>query len=118
MAQKGSGRAYREGLTVVQMFRMLPDDAAAERRFEDRRWSEGQVRLNCGSADSSVAACCKPSPRHCRESFLARFGTAMRSSTLDRQEWVVAALARGTVGVCVRCMGLIADNGLPGEARS
>ena len=30
MAQKGPGRAHREGLTVIELLRMFPDDAAAE----------------------------------------------------------------------------------------
>ena len=43
MAKKGPGRAYREGLTVIELFKMFPDDEAAEVWF-----IEQMVTLACG----------------------------------------------------------------------
>ena len=37
MAKDGLGRSHREGLTVVELLRMFPDDAALERWFEAQR---------------------------------------------------------------------------------
>ena len=90
MAQKEPGRAYREGLTVVQLFQMFPNDASAERWFEEQRWPEGRFCPNCGSTDTSVVASRKPMPYHCRDYFSVRVGTVMRSSKLGLQKWIVA----------------------------
>ena len=93
MAQKGPGRAYREGLSVVQLFQMFPDDASAERWFEEQRWPEGRFCPRCGSTDTSVVASCKPMPYHCRdcrEYFSVRVGTAMQSTRLGLQKWAIA----------------------------
>lgn len=35
---KAQGKSYREGLSLIDLFRILPDDAAAERWFEKQRW--------------------------------------------------------------------------------
>ena len=38
MAQTGSSKAYRTGLTIVELLRMFPDDEAARPWFEKERW--------------------------------------------------------------------------------
>ena len=38
MAQSAPGKHYREGISLVELFGMFPDNAAAERWFEERRW--------------------------------------------------------------------------------
>ena len=51
MAMKGSGRAERQGISVVELFQMFPDDVAAERWFEQQRWPEanqGQSLIRFG----------------------------------------------------------------------
>jgi len=35
MAKKAPGKHYREGLSLVQLTRMFPDDKAAEKWFPD-----------------------------------------------------------------------------------
>ena len=37
MSKSGSGRADREGLSIVDLFKMFPDDATAEAWFEEQR---------------------------------------------------------------------------------
>ena len=99
MAQRGPGRAHREGLTVIQLFQMFPGDASAERWFEEQRWPEGRFCPHCGSIDTSVVASRKPMPYHCRdcrEYFSVRVGTAMQSTRLGLQRWVIALYMMST----------------------
>ena len=37
---KAPGKHYREGLTIIQLFQMFPDDATAEKWLEDQRWPD------------------------------------------------------------------------------
>ena len=38
MAQNAPGKHYRTGLSLVELVKMFPDDAAAERWFVETRW--------------------------------------------------------------------------------
>ena len=99
MAQRGPGRAHREGLTVIQLFQMFPNDASAEHWFEEQRWPEGRFCPHCGSTDTSVVASRNPMPYHCRdcrEYFSVRVGTAMQSTRLGLQKWVIALYMMST----------------------
>ena len=48
MTNKGPGRTDREGLTVMELFRIFPDDQTAEKWFEARRWPDGIRCSDCG----------------------------------------------------------------------
>ena len=43
------GRSHRKGITTIELFRLFPDDAAAEKWFGDQRWPEGRFCPDCGS---------------------------------------------------------------------
>ena len=93
MAKRGPGKAHREGLTVIELFKMFPDDAAAEKWFEDQRWPDGRFCPDCGSTDTVAVKSRKPMPyrcRDCRNHFSVRKGTVMQSSKVGLQKWVVA----------------------------
>lgn len=49
MAQKGPGRHDREGLSLVDVMRMVPDDEAAEAWIASVRWPDGPVSPPCDS---------------------------------------------------------------------
>ena len=88
-----SGEEHREGVSVIELFRMFPDDAAAERWFEKQRWPESRFCPRCGSTRTSVVRNRKPMPYHCRDCrryFSVRVGTAMQSSRIGFQKWVIA----------------------------
>ena len=89
----GPGRSYRDGLTIMELFRMFPDDAAAERWFEEQRWSHGRYCSSCGSLDTYETKNRKPMPYRCRdcgEYFSVKKGTVMEKSKLGLQKWVIA----------------------------
>ena len=86
MSKSGPGRADREGLSIVDLFKMFPDDATAEAWFEEQRWpGEQRCCPDCGSINYAIIANRKPMPyrcRDCREHFSVRKGTVMQSSKL------------------------------------
>ena len=101
MARKGPGRAERQGISVVELFDMFPDNAAAERWFEQQRWPNGITCPRCDSTRYSVIASRKPMPyrcKDCRKHFSVRVGTVMQDSNLGLQKWVIAIYMM-TVGI-------------------
>ena len=73
---------------------MFPDDAAAEKWFEEQRWPNGERFCpECGSVNYAVVANRNPMPyrcRDCRKHFSVRKGTAMQSSKIGLQNWAIA----------------------------
>ena len=99
MTKNGPGRSHREGLTIVQLLAMFPDDAAAEAWFEKQRWPEGRYCPDCGSVNTVPVKTQKPMPyrcRDCRNHFSVRKGTVMQSSKLGFQKWAIALYLTAT----------------------
>ncbi len=99
MAKSGPGRAHREGLTVVQLLAMFPNDKAAEAWFEKQRWPTGRYCPDCGSVNTVPVKTRKPMPyrcRDCRNHFSVRKGTVMQSSKLGLQKWAIALYLTAT----------------------
>ena len=93
MAHKAPGKHYRAGLTLIELTRMFPDDAAAERWFVKTRWPEGIHCPCCGSLNIQERETRKPQPyrcRDCRKDFSAKLGTLMEGSKLGFQIWAMA----------------------------
>ena len=114
--KKGPGRADREGITLAELFRMFPDDAAAERWYEEQRWPGGSRECpDCGSARYSVTKTRKPMPyrcRDCRQYFSVKKGMVMESSNLGYQKWVIATYMMTTNLKGVSSMKLHRDLGI------
>ncbi len=93
MTQKAPGRSHRNGMTVIELLQMFPDDVSAEKWFEEQRWPEGRFCMDCGSTNTAVVASRKPMPyrcRDCRGHFSVRKGTAMQSAKIGFQKWAIA----------------------------
>ena len=93
MTQIAPGRSHRAGMTVVELLRMFPDDATAEKWFEKQRGPNGRFCPDCGSTNTAVVASRKPMPyrcRDCRKHFSVRKGMVMQSSKLGLQKWAIA----------------------------
>ena len=67
MAHNAPGKHYRAGLTLIELTRMFPDDAAAERWFVATRWPEGVHCPFCGSLNVQERETRKPQPYRCRD---------------------------------------------------
>ena len=95
MAQSGPGKSFREGITLVEIFRMFPDDDAAARWFAEARWPDGAWCPHCGSVSVQAGAKHKSQPYRCREKecrkrFSVKTGTATHDSKLGIQVWAIA----------------------------
>ena len=90
---KAPGRNDRDGLTLFQVMEMFPDDATAERWFEEQRWPDGICCPSCGSVNVQENAKHKTMAhrcRDCRKFFSVKIGTVMQSSNLGYRIWAIA----------------------------
>ena len=93
MAHKAPGKHYRAGLTLIELTRMFPDDAVAERWFVKTRWPDGVHCPSCGSLNVQDRKTRKPQPyrcRDCRKDFSVKLGTLLEGSKLGFQTWAMA----------------------------
>ena len=90
---KAPGKAHRQGITLIQLSEMFPDEEAARKWFEDILWPDG-VR-NCPSCDSENTHECTHAKmpyrcRDCRKYFSVKTSTVMAGSPLPLKKWVYA----------------------------
>ena len=93
MANNAPGKHYREGVTLIEMTRLFPDDATAEQWFINNRWPSGVCCIKCGSLNVQTRQTRKPQPyrcRDCRKDFSVKTGTLMQGSNLGFQIWAIA----------------------------
>ena len=93
MAQKAPGRHHREGLSLVDVVRMFPDDGTAEGWIASVRWPDGPRCPHCDSDNVLSGAAHKTMPyrcRACRKRFSVRVGTVLQDSKLGYQTWALA----------------------------
>ena len=114
MAHKAPGKSFREGISLVQIFRMFPDDATAEAWFVARRWPTGVACPHCGSLNVQTGAKHATMPYRCREKqcakrFSAKTGTVMEGSKLGLQVWMIATYLVSTSLKSVSSMKLHRD---------
>ena len=62
MATNAPGMHQREGIFLIQLFQMFPDDATAEKWFIHTRWPDGMACPRCGSVRVSEQAKHKTMP--------------------------------------------------------
>ena len=84
-----------ETISVPQLYRMFPDDAACRKWLEDVRWGGEPCCPRCGSLDDiRVAPPSKPAGHYwckaCRRFFTVTIGTFMHSTKADLQHWIYA----------------------------
>ena len=88
------GRAERVGLSVIELFDLFPDEAAARTWFETVRWGEdGRYCGHCESENTKRVKNEKPMPywcSDCRKYFSIKTGTAMHGSPIPLRKWVIA----------------------------
>ena len=95
MRHKAPGKAYRKGLSLVELFRMFPDDATAETWFATMRWPHGPACPYCGAIHVLSGAKHATMPYRCREKgclkrFSVKTGTVMEASSIGYQKWAIA----------------------------
>ena len=116
MAKNAPGKHYRRGISLVQLTKMFPDDATAEKWFVETRWPNGVACPSCGSVNILVVKSRKPQPfrcRDCRKCFSVKTGSVMHGSNLGYQTWAMAIYLMTTGIKGTASMKLARDLGLP-----
>ena len=93
MAKIAPGKHFRNSISLVDLFKMFPDDETAERWFIEQFWPNGICCIHCGSVNVQTGAKHKSMPfrcRDCRKRFSTRTDTVMHSSKLGYQIWAIA----------------------------
>ena len=119
MAKKGPGRAYREGVTLVQLMDMFPTEEAATAWFESVLWPDGERHCGkCGSIRTREVPNAKPMPywcTDCRGYFSVRTGTPLARSNVPMRKWVIAIYLCLTSLKSVSSMKMSRDIGVKQE---
>ena len=93
MAQKAPGKHFRKGLTLTQLYKQFPDDAAAEAWFVEQRWADGIACPRCGDTNVQTRTTHPRMPfrcRGCKKFFSVKTGTMMEGSNIGYQDWLIA----------------------------
>ena len=93
MAHKAPGKHFRKGLTLTQLYRQFPDDAAAGAWFVEQRWPHGIACPRCGDTNIQERTTHPRMPfrcRGCKKFFSVKTGTMMEGSNIGYQGWLIA----------------------------
>ena len=112
---KAPGKSHREGISILEMAEMFPDEQAARKWFEAMLWPDGErCCTRCGSLNTHEASH-KTMPyrcRDCRKYFSVKTGTAMEKSPLPLRKWAWAIYLEMTSLKGVSSMKLHRDLGI------
>ena len=114
MAHKAPGKAYRDGLTLIQMMDIFPTEQAATEWFEAVLWDGQRCCGKCGSIKTREANH-KTMPywcTDCRSYFSVRTGTALARSNVPLRKWAIAVYLCLTSLKSVSSMKLHRDIGV------
>ncbi len=108
------GKSYRIGITMVDLFKMFPDDKTAEKWFESRIWKDGRRCPRCGNDDTVTGRHPRMSYycHECDRYFSVKIGTVMESSKISYQKWAIATYLFATNLKGVSSMKLHRDLGI------
>ena len=114
MTRKAPGKAFRQGLAIIELMDMFPDEDAATAWFESAIWPDGRHCPKCGSVRTSEASH-KKMPywcTDCRSYFSVKTGTAMQRSKIPLRKWAIAIYLCLTSLKSVSSMKLHRDLGI------
>ncbi len=114
MCGKGPRKAFRKGLTIVDLVEMFPTEEKAREWLEGVIWPDGRVCPTCGSGRTCDASHAKMPYwcSDCRSYFSVRKGTLLEASKLSFRKWVYAIYLHMTSLEGVSSMKLHRDIGV------
>ncbi len=86
------GKAYRNGITMIELAEMFPNEDSAREWLESKIWANGRCCPKCGSM-STVESSHANMPywcSDCRSYFSVRTGTLLEASKVPLRKWVWA----------------------------
>ena len=123
MAYKAPGRHYREGISLIELFHMFPNDETAEKWFEEQRWGTPGKPDHCPMCGETEKVRPVPSRKplpywcgSCRRNFSVKTGTVMHRSRISYQKWAIAIYLWSTSIKGVSSMKLHRDLGITQKA--
>ena len=93
MAHSAPGKAHRDGISIIELMEMFPDEATATAWFESLIWPHARGCGHCGSVTTREVPNAKPMPywcTDCRSYFSVRTGTALSHSKVPLRKWAIA----------------------------
>lgn len=99
MAKNAPGKHYRNGITLIELFQMFPDDTTAEKWFVECRWPNGIECAYCDSSNVKDNAKHATMPYRCRDCgkrFSVKTDTVMHASNVGYQKWAIAMYLMST----------------------
>ena len=93
MKKKAPGKAYREGISLIELAEMFPDEETAVKWFEAILWKGERKCGHCGSTKTKEVPNRKPMPywcTDCRSYFSVKTGTVLQKSKLPLRKWAFA----------------------------
>ena len=115
MGHTAPGKSHRQGITLLELAQMFPNEESAKDWFEGILWPNG-VRYcpHCGSNNTHECSHAKMSYRcrECRKYFSVKTGTVMAGSPLPLLKWLYAIYLDVTSLKGVSSMKLHRDLGI------
>lgn len=95
MAHTAPGKSDRDGISLVKLMKMFPDDDKARKWFEGKIWASGPYCPHCGSTNVQTPITHKSMTHRCRDcegrpQFSLKTGNIMEGSKLGYQTWAIA----------------------------
>ena len=93
MAQKAPGKHYREGIGIIELHQMFPDNETAMQWFVEARWPNGIRCAYCESENVNTNSSHKTMPyrcNDCKKKFSVKSNSLMHGSNISYQKWVIA----------------------------
>ena len=93
MAHSAPGKAHRDGISIIELVAMFPDEATATGWFESLVWPNERGCGHCGSVSTRAVPNATPMPywcTDCRHYFSVRTGTAISHSKIPLRKWAFA----------------------------
>ncbi|MCY3659654.1 MAG: IS1595 family transposase [Caldilineaceae bacterium] len=111
---KAPGKAFRKGITLMELAEMFPDEESAQRWFEERFWPNGRCCGHCGSTNTKEASHAKMPYwcTDCRSYFSIKTGTLLEYTQLPLRKWVFAIYLHVTSLKGISSMKLHRDIGV------
>ncbi len=87
-----SGKSHREGISLIELTKMFPDEKSAVRWFEKILWGDQRVCPHCGSTDTKEASHRKMPYwcPDCRHYFSVKTGSVLQNSKVPMRKWAFA----------------------------
>ena len=119
--KRGPGKAYRKGISLLEVTERFNTVEKAEAWFIEQRWPTGVACPFCGTLNVATVASRKPQPfrcreKECRKSFSVKTGTVLHSSNIPLNKWAIAFYLYSTNLKGVSSMKLHRDLGITQKA--